>query len=331
MKAIIAEQAYTNLSDMLKNLKVVEIPRPSVRINEVLVEMEGAPCNPSDIAFLRGMYNISKDFPTVPGFEGAGTVIDGKGVGKSLLGKRVCFFKRDNSEGTWAEYVVVNAKDVIELSHEFPPDQAPVFFVNPFTAFGLIEKAILLKAKAIIQNAASGQVGHFVRVLAKIYNIPVINIVRRPIHIEKLNAEGECFILNSRDKNFENQLAEYISLLKPNVAFDAVAGDFTAILLKAMPVASNIIIYGGLSGLPVNLDVLKVIFENKTITGFNLNYWFDNADEKKLNSTSDFLQSLVIEGSIKTEIQKIIQFEEAYEGLYQYLTKMSDGKVILKP
>lgn len=61
---------------------VKEIPVPELLDNEVLIKVEVAPVNPSDFMFLLGMYATSKHAPTVPGFEGAGTVVDAKGKKK---------------------------------------------------------------------------------------------------------------------------------------------------------------------------------------------------------------------------------------------------------
>ena len=53
--------------------------------------MDSAPINPSDLALLKGSYGSTKKYPYVPGFEGAGTVVENGGglMGWRLVGKRV--------------------------------------------------------------------------------------------------------------------------------------------------------------------------------------------------------------------------------------------------
>ena len=41
----------------------------------MLVKVDSAPINPSDLAFLQGSYSSEKKYPCVPGFEGSGTVV----------------------------------------------------------------------------------------------------------------------------------------------------------------------------------------------------------------------------------------------------------------
>lgn len=333
MKAIIIDREYSNLSEMLQNLRVGEREIPPLKDRELLIKITGAPCNPSDIAFLRGLYNIKKPFPAVPGFEGGGIIAY---VGKGLhsadwIGKKVSCFTQEQGDGTWAEYLLTSPENCIVLDDNFPDEQAPVFFINPFTAYGLIDNVIKKRAKVIVQNAAAGQVGRFIRLLADEHGIEVINIVRRPQHVDLLKKEGAKYVLNIRDKNFISDFRNLVSELHPGMVLDAVAGEQTAHFLEVMPKYSEIIIYGGLSGTPINLDILGLIFKSYRITGFNLGDWISQTPKVRFQEIADELQKKVIQGILRTKIQKTITFNEIYNGLYQYITRMSEGKVIIKP
>src|SRR5690606_38019070 len=112
---------------------------------EVLVKMHAAPINPSDLAFLKGGYGIKRPFPTVPGFEGSGTVVAaGKGLLPKLwMGKTVACAASPKYNGTWAEYMVTGAGSCVPLSKNVSLDQGAMMFVNPMTAlafFDLYEK-----------------------------------------------------------------------------------------------------------------------------------------------------------------------------------------------
>ena len=58
-------------------LKVVEKPVPRPKSGQVLVKIAAAPVNPADLAFMNGQYGVRKPLPTVPGWEGSGTVSSG--------------------------------------------------------------------------------------------------------------------------------------------------------------------------------------------------------------------------------------------------------------
>ena len=75
---------------------------------------DASPVNPSDIAFLRGGYNIVKPVPVIPGFEGVGKIVAiGGKMDKAFVGKRITFFSQDDESGAWAEYAVVGENDFI--------------------------------------------------------------------------------------------------------------------------------------------------------------------------------------------------------------------------
>ncbi len=141
MRAIVLDEYRDDLADAIASLKVVERPVPRLKSGQVLVRIEAAPCNPSDLLLLQGKYGSLKTLPTVPGWEGAGTVIASGGgfLGSWLNGKRVACALRDDRDGTWAEYFVANARDCILLKRKLSFDQAASLIVNPLTASGLLE------------------------------------------------------------------------------------------------------------------------------------------------------------------------------------------------
>ena len=74
---------------------------------DVLVCMEAAAVNPSDLLLLRGVYLARPEPPAPVGGEGVGIVVDaGAQADQGLLGKRVIVLPT-YTYGTWAEKVVV--------------------------------------------------------------------------------------------------------------------------------------------------------------------------------------------------------------------------------
>lgn len=299
--------------------------------DQVLIKTDASPVNPSDIAFIRGMYNIRKELPVIPGFEGTGTVIEtgDHPSAKALLGKRVSAFCQGNTDGTWADHFTAHSADCFLLKNEMEISQSACFIVNPFTAYGLFNMCKQKNAGAIVQNAASGQVGRMIRFFASSENIPVINIVRKEKHIKELTDEGEKYVLNSSSDNFIEKFNEIAHDLNANIAVDAVGGDFTGRLLNALPDNSEIIVYGGLSGTNIGgIDPLEIIFNSKKISGFNLNRWMKTHSPEELNEISEYIQDLIISGKIKTRIKNQYKINELKSALKEYISDMSGGKVL---
>ena len=331
-KAVILPAYNNNLIRALIGMKTGERDIPALNAGQVLIKMAAAPCNPSDIAFIRGGYNITRHVPAVPGFEGAGVVVDTGGNAKNMLGKRVSSFVQAEVDGTWAEYFIADANDCIVLKDELDFDQGACLSINPFTAYGLIELAGKNNCKAIVQNAAGGQVAEFIRVLADIKGIAVINIVRKQEHIAMLKDKGADYVLDSTNDNFETDYTKLVDFLRPAMAFDAVGGEMTGFLMTSLPSCSRLILYGGLSGSRLDgLDPVDIIFKGKKLQGFNLNEWIAGKTREEFRAVAGDIQDLIINGKMKTEIQGCFKLDDVVTGIRSYIKSMSSGKILFKP
>jgi NADPH:quinone reductase len=334
MRAIILPDYNANIIRAMKSLRVanLDIPRPDG--SQVLIKVSAAPCNPSDIAFMRGGYNIQKPVPAVMGFECTGIVVEtgGDPNARDLKGKRVSCFSQGIEQGTWAEYFLTDYKNCLPVRDEIDDEQAATFCINPFTAFALFEMAINKKAGAIIQNGASGQVGIFIRTLAKRRQIPVINLVRKEEHIKELHEAGEKHVLNLGNPGCEANLRKLALENNATIAFDAVAGDTSGMILSAMPPGSELIVYGGLSGKPVGMLLpLDIIFKAKIIRGFNLGDWKTSVGEEYFQKVSEELQELMTTRILFTRIQGVFSLEEVQLAMELYIRNMSSGKILFQP
>lgn len=85
--------------------------------NQILIKMNSAPINPSDIYFSKGVYGVRKPLPTIIGFEGSGTIVEkGSNVSQHYLNKKAAFWISENvNSGSWSEYAVTDINSCIIL------------------------------------------------------------------------------------------------------------------------------------------------------------------------------------------------------------------------
>ncbi len=330
MKGVVLPQYNKNIIRALLSLKPEEKELRKPDEDEVIIKIHAAPCNPSDIAFMQGGYNIVKTLPSVMGFEGSGTVVEAGEGAKHLIGKKVSCFVQEDSDGTWADYLITKKQNVIVLKDEMDMDQAACFTVNPFTAYGMMEITRVNESKAIVLNAAGGQVPQFMRTMAMEEGMETINIVRKEETAVLLNKEGVKHVLVETDEDFKEKLIALCNQLEATTAFDAVGGSLTGLMFNAMPPDSELIVYGGLSNKPASgLDTLPLIFNQKTIYGFSLPDWKDELYD--FEEISEHLQNMFISGKLKTKIQGSTTIDNVVKGLRNYISNMSGGKVLIKP
>ncbi len=332
IKAVILPSYQGNIIRAVKSLKTdtISIPLPSA--DEVLVQIDAAPCNPSDLAFIQGGYNVRKALPAIPGFEGCGMVVEtGSDPDVMMLkGKRVSFFSQSESGGSWASHIILKAGDCLEVSPEMPVGQAACFAVNPFTAYAMVMHASASGARAIIQNAAGGQLGRFINALSAMEGISVINIVRREEQAVMLEESGAGNVLWQSDTDFQDKLSRLAHQLNAVIAFDAVGGEGSGQLLAAMPPGGTLFVYGALgSRLLAGIPAADIIFKKKIIRGFNMNEWKEKLDSKSFSEISEKLQRFFISGKLRTLVRGSFLLEECEEALFGYIRNMSEGKILL--
>ena len=238
----------------------------------VLVKMAYAPINPSDwMYFLLNIYGLEGTMtppPSVGGFEGSGVVVKlGKDVDPNLLNSKVgVSFDKSSTHfyGSWSEYTVISKDNLFPFHKDTPLEDIHSVFINPCTVFAMAE--YLKPESSVIFNAGGSSLCRMVARFFKEKQIKTIMIVRRELHVKELKEQGATWVLNSKDPDFNQKLAEVIKEAQPLTFFDAVAGNDAMDILRAMPNNSTLFNYGALSEKPFDgLTAFDTIFKNKCI------------------------------------------------------------------
>lgn len=229
-------------------LSIVDTTLDDPTGDEVLVKVEAAPINPSDLGLLLGPADVdsmgqggSAEAPaltfTVPqgrlggvkarigqslpvGNEGAGTVIAAGPEAEALVGKRVGMM----GGAMYATHRKLRARDVVPLPDGASAADGASMFVNPLTALGFVETAKAEGHKAIVHTAAASNLGQMLQRICLADGIPLVNVVRSAEQAKILTDIGATHVLNSRDGDFRARLVDAIAEVNATVAFDAIGG-----------------------------------------------------------------------------------------------------------
>ena len=156
--------------------------------------MRAAPINPADINAIEGKYPGRREVPAVPGFEGAGVVVD-LGAKVSTLAKGALVILPHNI-GTWREALAVKASELVAVPPEIEPVHAAMLKINPMTAWRLLHDYVdLTRGEWLIQNAANSAAGRAVIQIAHKLGYKTVNVVRRAELIDELRGEGGDVVL----------------------------------------------------------------------------------------------------------------------------------------
>jgi NADPH:quinone reductase len=318
--------------DGIPALTVEDRPLPEPGKGEVVVKIAAASINPADLMFIQGQYGFKKPLPTVPGFEGTGTITAvGEGVNPDQwVGKRVTCVSGSSGDGTWIEYMAVPVALCSPIQDSVTDEQGTTLFINPLSAWAMIDITKQRGVKAIVQTAAGSALGQMIWRLAAQQGIETINIVRRAEQAEELRAAGMANVLVSSADDFDSALRDLAKSLNATLAFDAVGGEMCDRVLRALPNGSTLVLYGNLSMETPLIGADQLIFRNKSVDGFWLIDWLGAQDGARMGEIWGQVQEFA--GNVlSSEIRARYSLEQVTDALTLYSQQMSGGKLLFVP
>lgn len=310
-------------------VRVVERPDPGEPgADEVVIEAELAPINPSDLLNIQGLYGAQRPkLPLVPGGEGVGRIVQrGAAVTHLNVGDRVLL----PGPGTWRERFRVPARTIFALPEGVDPQQLAMLRVNPPTAFLLLHDFVPPQAGHwVIQNAANSGVGHCLIRLARDAGLKTVNVVRRPELIEPLRASGADVVLVD-GPDLHRRVRDAIGGGALGLAIDAVGGSATERLARCVDDDATVVNYGALSGESCRVDVRETIFRNVTLRGFWLVRWFTVTPPATIAATYRTLAAELADGTLAVDVEAVYPLREIGPALAHAARPGRSGKVLLR-
>ena len=254
-------------SDGRLRLTLPEVPVAAPGEGDVLVRVEAAPINPSDLGLLLGAgidpetakagggpdgpeleARIPERFlgavrarfdQSLPvGNEGAGTVVaaGSSEAAQALLGRTVAII----GGATYSEYRTLPVGFCLPLPEGTTAAQGASCFVNPLTALGMVETMRDEGHTALAHTAAASNLGQMLVKLCLADGVPLVNIVRKPEQAALLRELGAEHVCDSSAEDFRARLTDALAATGATIAFDAVGGGRLASdLLACMEEAAN--------------------------------------------------------------------------------------------
>ena len=244
------------------DLKQVEAGEPG--LDEVVVRVEAAPINPSDIGLLldgadigslqtsgtretatltahvpderlrrlRGRWDVS----TPLGGEGAGVVVKAGDNVRHLLGKTVAMI----GGGMYTQFRRIAASSCVVLPDGVAAADGASFHVNPLTVLVMVETVRAEGHKAVVHTAAASSLGQMLNRVCAADGVGLVNIVRSVEQLEMVRSLGARYVVNSESSEFLADLTDSIAATGATIAFDAIGGGGMAnTILQAMEAAAN--------------------------------------------------------------------------------------------
>ncbi len=243
---------------------LVDVDLPVPAEDEVLVQVEASPVNPSDQGLLFAVADLATAQPggtshrpvltaRIPpermasvegrvgqplrvGNEGAGTVVaaGSSPAAQALTGRRVAVF----GGGLYAEFCCVKAGQCMALPDGTPFADGASCFINPLTALGMIETMRSEGHRALVHTAAASNLGQMLVRICEEDGIPLVAVVRAAEQEALLRSLGVRHVCSTDAPDFMAALTDAIAATDATLAFDAIGGGTLAgQILAAMEAA----------------------------------------------------------------------------------------------
>jgi NADPH:quinone reductase-like Zn-dependent oxidoreductase len=247
-------------------ISLVSVPTPEPGPDEVVVRVEAAPINPSDLGLLVGAADMAtaklsgtKESPVItakvsePGMkamagrldesmpvgnEGAGVVVKtgSSDSAKALMGKTVAMI----GGAMYSQYRCLKVAECLPLPAGTTPAEGASCFVNPLTSLGMTETMRREGHKALVHTAAASNLGQMLNKICLKDGIGLVNIVRSAQQADILRKIGAKHVVDSTAPTFMDDLTEALVQTGATPAFDAIGGGKLAgQILTAMETAVN--------------------------------------------------------------------------------------------
>ena len=332
MKAV----QMTGFGEPAEVLRVEELETPVPEPGQVRVRMLASPVNPSDVMTIRGTYGRRPSLPFTPGYEGVGVVEESGGglLGALRRNKRVVVL--NSITGNWAEQAVAPARQVVPVPDSLSVQQAATFFINPVTAYVMVQRVLQIPPGGwLLQTAAGSQLGRMVIRLGRRLGFKTINIVRRDEQIEELVQLGGDHVLSFRvDEQSGEELLQLVDDITGgggvSSAIDPVGGPLGSAVLGCLGRRGRMLCYGTLDERPLEFSPRELMTREASVEGFWLGPWLASQGLLAKLRLIKTVAGLVTAGVLDSEIGETFSLERVVDAVTASETPGRDGKVLLE-
>ncbi|MCQ4145287.1 NADP-dependent oxidoreductase [Vogesella sp. AC12] len=315
---------------------LTDVPRPTLKADELLVQVHAAGLNPIDYVVPTGMFKPVLHFqlPATLGSDLAGVVTEvGRNVTRFKPGDAVFASIFDLGTGSIAEFAVVPERAAALKPANLDFVQAASIPMVGLTSWqALKERANLQAGQKVFIPAGSGGIGTFAIQLAKHLGTRV-GTTTSTGNVELVRGLGADEVVDYKQQAFENLLHGYdavlgtvrgdtleksLTILKPGSKVVSLIGPLDAAFARARSLNVVLRFVFGL----MSRKIMRLARQR----GVSYSFLFVRPDGGQLGHIGQLLET----ERIRPVIDKVFPFEQAKEALEYLAQGRSKGKVVVK-
>lgn len=308
-------------------LTLVDLPDPTPKANEAVVQIKAAGVNFIDVYFREGRYPAQ--LPFINGQEGAGVVTTiGAEVRTVKPGDRVAY---TGQLGSYAEFAAVPAERLVKIPDELDFNQAAAAMLQGMTAHYLSHSTFPLKSgDTALIHAAAGGVGQLLVQMAKKLGARVVATAgsEEKARLAREAGADECIVYTKAD--FETETLRLTGGKNVDVVYDGVGKATFDKGLNVLRPRGYMVLFGGASGAVPPFDLLKLTQKGSLfVTRPSLAHYI--ATRQELEQRSGDVLRMIVDGELKIRIYKTYPLAEAQQAHRDLEGRKTTGKLLLIP
>lgn len=310
------------------SLSINEIAKPSVKPNDILIEVKAVSLNPIDYKLMEGHLKdmVPLNLPCTIGYDLSGVVLEkGTNVSNFQVGDKVYSRVPQEQMGTLTEYVAVNNDVVAKKPTNVSFEEAAGLPLIGLTAIQALERVGLKKNDCVLIHAGSGGVGSFAIQYAKAKGAYVYTTTSTK-NVAMVKTFGA-------DRVIDYKTEDYKTIAKDlDIVFDTLGYNYTLEAFEIIkdggkvtsivgPLDEETAKYMGMTDYKLPEQLSKRISEKSA--NYKLTWMQPNGEQLRAIAT------MVEQGAIKPVIDKVFSFENSIEAYTYLATGRAKGKVIV--
>lgn len=318
----------TKYGDIKDSLTFNDIEKPSVRANDILVEVKAASLNPIDYKLVEGHLKdmVPLNLPCTIGYDVSGVVLEkGADVSNFEVGDKVYSRIPQEQMGTLTEYVAVNSEVVAKKPTNSSFVEAAALPLIGLTAIQALERVGLKENDRVLIHAGSGGVGSFAIQYAKAKGAYVYTTTSSK-NVAMVKALGA-------DRVIDYKTEDYKTIVKDlDIVFDTLGNNYTLEAFEVIkeggkvtsivgPLDEETAKHMGMTDYKLPEQFSKLI--NEKSATYKLTWMQPNGEQ--LNT----IATMVENGAIKPVVDKVYSFVNSIEACLYLATGRAKGKVII--
>ena len=287
MKAVIFEQHGGP-----EVLQFTEVADPTIKANEVLIEVRACALNHLDIWERRGLPNVQFPMPHISGSDVAGEVVAAEAT-DVVCGRRVmlqpgvscgrceaCLSNRDNEcpryevlgyrchAGGYAEYVKVPVQNLIPIPDEIGFVEAAAFPLTFLTAWHmLITLARLQRGDDVLVLAAGSGVGQAATQIACMHGARVFATAGSAQKLARARALGACEVIDHYAQDISAEIMRLTNRRGVDVVIEHVGEATWSRSVRSLARGGRLVTCGATTGASAALNLQALFAKQLTIHG----------------------------------------------------------------